>query len=306
MVCNGCNFSLRAFVLLLASRQLMTDMLANHGVLNKTTQCPTCHEQVDLNINSFRFTCDRRYRTHKNTRKCRFRRSGKNGTWFASSKLQFEDIMYLTVLWLKLPHPRQAFITKELSCTNETVVNWSSFCREVCIEWSLNTSVKLGGIGTVVEIDEAKFGRRKYNRGRIIEGKWIFGGFQRNNKNIFLVPVENRTSQTLLAVIQEWILPGTTIVSDCWKSYDILRNEGFEHLKINHSLNFVDPQDPQVHTQNIERTWRNVRGGIPRYGRQEAHMVGYLAEFLFKRRYSGTEDVHHFLMEIARLYPPFP
>jgi len=36
----------------------------------------------------------------------------------------------------------------------------------------------------------------------------------------FLVVVENRTADTLLQVIRDWILPGTTIISDCWKAYD--------------------------------------------------------------------------------------
>jgi len=33
----------------------------------------------------------------------------------------------------------------------------------------------LGGIGEVVEIDECRIGRRKYERGRIVEELWILG-----------------------------------------------------------------------------------------------------------------------------------
>jgi hypothetical protein len=29
----------------------------------------------------------------------------------------------------------------------------------------------------------------------------------------------------------------------------------FEHLSVNHSLNFVDPNDATIHTQNIEGLW---------------------------------------------------
>jgi len=41
-----------------------------------------------------------------------------------------------------------------------------------------------------------------------------------------------RKSETLLALITEWILPGTTIISDCWRSYDCLEDEGYVHLKV--------------------------------------------------------------------------
>ena len=92
----------------------------------------------------------------------------------------------------------------------------------------------------------------------------------------------------LLEFIKEWIHPGTTVVSDCWRACDCL---SFVHESVNHSKNFVDP-DSRTHTQNIERTWREARGGIPHFGRKEKHMVGYLAEFLFNRKYSYRPRVH--------------
>ena len=32
-----------------------------------------------------------------------------------------------------------------------------------------------GGPGTVVEIDESKCGKRKFNRGKKVDGVWVFG-----------------------------------------------------------------------------------------------------------------------------------
>lgn len=58
---------------------------------------------------------------------------------------------------------------------------------------------------------------------------------------MFIVPVPKRTKEILIKVIKDWILPGTIIMSDCWKAYKCLENEEFKHFTVNHSLNFVDP-----------------------------------------------------------------
>ncbi|XP_031338637.1 uncharacterized protein LOC116167416 [Photinus pyralis] len=68
---------------------------------------------------------------------------------------------------------------EELQVSSRTFVDWSSFCREVCMHYLTRRSVLLGGEGVTVEIDEAKIGKRKYNRGRRIEDQWIFGGYER-------------------------------------------------------------------------------------------------------------------------------
>ena len=66
----------------------------------------------------------------------------------------------------------------------------------------------IGGPGTTVEIDESKFGKMKYHRGRKIEGKWVFGGLCRETKACFLVVVECRDKETLFPIIRDQILPG--------------------------------------------------------------------------------------------------
>ena len=57
---------------------------------------------------------------------------------------------------------------------------------------------------------------------------------------------------------------GSTIVSDKWRSYNSLSEHGYVHNSINHKENFVDPSDPLIHTQNIERCWRDLKEWISR------------------------------------------
>ncbi|KAJ8964757.1 hypothetical protein NQ314_004648 [Rhamnusium bicolor] len=86
--------------------------------------------------------------------------------------------------------------------------------HEVFIHWAAVNSENIGGPNKIVEIDEAKIGKRKYNRGRYLEGQWVFGAIERETKRFFLEAVEQRNIDTLLDIIKQRILPGTTVHSD--------------------------------------------------------------------------------------------
>ena len=109
-----------------------------------------------------------------------------------------------------------------------------------------------------VEIDESKFGRRKYNRGRWQEGHWVFGGRERVTGNTFLVEVEKRDAATLVPLIQQYIRPCSVIFSNEWRAYSSLQYLGYTHHTVNHSQNFVDP-NTGAHTLTVERMWGGVK-----------------------------------------------
>ena len=56
-----------------------------------------------------------------------------------------------------------------------------------------------------MEIDESKFVKRKYNRGRLVVAKWILVGYCRTTHEIFLVEcTDNKRNQhTLLRLIKQ-------------------------------------------------------------------------------------------------------
>ena len=76
------------------------------------------------------------------------------------------------------------------------------------------TREPIGGVDPVVEIDEANFRHRKYNRGKLRDGCWVFGGIDRDTKTAFLRTVDERYAASLVPIIQENILPGTAVHSD--------------------------------------------------------------------------------------------
>ena len=57
---------------------------------------------------------------------------------------------------------------------------------------------------------------------------------------------------SFLTTMKDWILPGTKIISDC------LADKGYTHLKVNHSLDFVDTIAGAC-TNKIEASWNAAK-----------------------------------------------
>ena len=77
--------------------------------------------------------------------------------------------------------------------------------------------------------------------------------------------VEDRSADTLIPIIKKHVLPGTIIISDCWKAYSKLEEEGFQHQTVNHSKEFIN-KETGAHTNTIESTWRAVKTSLPKHG----------------------------------------
>ena len=78
---------------------------------------------------------------------------------------------------------------------------------------------------------------------------------------MFIVP--NRTRVELMAKIEQYIAPDTTIMSDDWESYRRINESAnnYTHLTVNHTENYVDPVTG-AHTQTIEGFWGNAKAVI--------------------------------------------
>ena len=159
-------------------------------------------------------------------KECGYKVSVRAGSWFKNFHLTLKKIVKLTYYWVHKIRPETVRRELRINC-EETVVDWFNFCREVCSEVIENENVKIGGPGKTVEKDESKFGKRKYHKGRRKEGAWVFGGIERESKNCFLTSVPDRSAETLIAKIKKHVFPGTNIISDCWKAYSRLAEEGY-------------------------------------------------------------------------------
>ena len=146
-----------------------------------------------------------------------------------------------------------------------------------------------------MEIDESIFGKRKYNRGKRVKGKWILGGVERGTLNYFLVecPHNHRDHHTLVLLIKQHVRPGTIIITDGWKGYIHLGDHGYHHEDVNHSQNFVNPHTG-AHTNTIEVSWGHIKKhcarGVGWLRSDEDSMAIALSEYMWLRKHDIRQD----------------
>ena len=100
----------------------------------------------------------------------------RRDSWFEKSNLSLEEIVKLTYWWCR--GLEQDVIRHGVNISEHTAVDWDSFCRQTCEVTLLEKEEKIGGPAKTVQIDESKFGKRKYHRGHKVEGQWVFGGIE--------------------------------------------------------------------------------------------------------------------------------
>ncbi len=191
---------------------------------------------------------------------------------------------------------------RELNMATNPFVAWRYYCRQICMEAVDDLETMIGGEGCTVQIDESLFSKRKYNRGQVYPEQWVFGGINSENNDCFMVIVPNRTKETLQSIIRQKIRRGTTIISDCWASYNGLELLGYEHKTVNHSYNFVDPIT-LAHTQKVESLWfLSKRRNQRECGTKRSFLSSYLGEFIWRKRIAGDEPFIDLLKCIAKYY----
>jgi len=144
---------------------------------------------------------------------------------------------------------------------------------------------RVGGVGLTVEVDESVIFRRKNHQGRILRSEaatqWIVGGICRETKATFFTLVGDRSSVSIRALLREYVNEGSIVITDFWRGYDGIEDLGFVHKKVNHSENFVAPDDSAVYTQTIERLWRTIKANIPK-GSRYRYRLQYATVATFK------------------------
>ena len=160
-------------------------------------------------------------------------------SFFSKSKLKPNEILEIAYYWLA--GVNSTTLVRITGHSTDTIASYRKYLTQLVSTQCYETTEVIGGPGVIVEIDESKFGKRKYHRGHRVEGAWVFGGIERTPaRRRFAVVVQYRSAETLLALIKEWIDPRSIIHSDMWRGYARIGSElGMSHHTVCHDREFV-------------------------------------------------------------------
>lgn len=217
--------------------------LINQGIVNEDKRCPKCRNIVKISVN-------------RKTYRCTKKSCGKEiglfrKTFMENCNLGLGNLFLLTYLYLHKV-PTQSILLM-LGIGSETMCSWTKYIRQLLADNVEFEDVVIGGKGIIVEIDETKLGKRKYNKGHWVEGVWVLVGVERTpEKRIFAIEVPDRSAETLLTIIQTHVKEGSIINTDGWRSYEsVTETLGMEHNIVNHKKHFKDPITG-THTNTVE------------------------------------------------------
>jgi hypothetical protein len=229
-----------------------------------------------------------------------------NRPFLEASNLSLQAFAQIVYLWAHKVPVSTACEMLELSLP--TLVQWYSFLRDACSNYFERHDYTIGGVGHQAEIDESVISRRKYQQGRLVRERWVFGGIDVETKLGFLIFVEDRSADTLLPLIQRFVAPGSTIASDGWAAYNGISSihvlPPYIHNVVNHSDNFVDPESGAT-TNHVERMWCDAKRRLKSMnGTTDDMLPGHLDEFMWRqsRGKTGTEASNSILQTIAEWY----
>ena len=117
------------------------------------------------------------------------------------------------------------------------------------------------------------------------KGEWVLGLRSRFNDKVFLRPIEDRTTASVVDPILAHVELGATIISDALSSYQELTPDGYRHYTINKAQEgFSRYQahtgfDEKVNVNSIEATWGQFRKYLNRHHKYGGRHVFYVCNY---------------------------
>ena len=230
---------------------------------------------------------------------CRSHLTPLKDTVFYRSNLSMMAWFYALLLFANSSSGvRTSFVRKQLGLGHR-----SSFrlCRMIRVHMAtMPRPARLGGPDKIVHIDEAHL-RYLAVPGSKTRGAALVLGMACEGQVLSGI-IPDRRAETIIPLILDRVVPGSTVVTDAYRSYHALERHGYRHVQINHSVAF---HDFKGNTNNpIEAYWATVKRTLSGYRQISAdNLWTYLAEIEF--RYNRRSRKPEIFDELVTHFRPY-
>ncbi|HSQ94764.1 MAG TPA: IS1595 family transposase [Croceibacterium sp.] len=180
-------------------------------------------------------------------------------------------------------------VERQLGVTYKTA--WR-MCHEIRKYMAtVDGSDPIGGLGSVVEIDETFIGG--YERGALGgAGKSVVLGMREKGGDVVTQVIPNRRRATLLPIITKHVERFSIIHTDTWLGYSSLCDKlnRYAHYRVNHDAGEYVSRKTGATTNGIEGFWAQLKRGIngTHIHVSAKHLPKYLGEFEFRHNMRAT------------------
>ena len=225
------------------------------------------------------------------------------GTPFERTRTSLRDWFHVMFLFASTRNGVAAkAVERQLGVTYKTA--WR-MCHEIRkYMGALDSDDPLGGPGSEVEIDETLIGGSVSGMGSGYKGNktCVVGMLERGGELVTRV-VSSRTKPAMHTLINKYILPGTTVHTDEFGGYKDLADNGFNHVKVDHSAKVFATADG-AGVNAIEGFWACLKRGIngTHIHVSGKHLPKYLGEFEYRynMRHVPHLMLHRMVFSFAR------
>lgn len=252
--------------------------LKNHGIFHESKVCHRGHTMT-LYYSQKR---PPRYRCGL----CRKESSALVGTFFEGARLPLDKLITYIYFWASDVAQARAREMSGIS-SHVTTARLRRRLRDVCAS---HNSLQVPETGTW-QVDECQMGDRK-----------VLGGVNESNGRVWFRTIPDRTSESILPVVAEFIDRESIINTDGltgYKPIDRYRGRQWTHRVCVHSRGQYKDFRTGACTNTIEATFR-----VLRHFWDGVDLEGHLSEQSFKRNTRPKDAFYAILKAIADFYPP--
>ena len=146
---------------LTATEESSRQFLTSRNVLRQNVDCSSCNSPMVMVACAASKSADLYIWKCRSCKKCKGIRTD---SILAGSNLSFKSFLTM-IFYFAFKSLTNVEVAAVTGISDKTVVDFRTTVANGVADWFLRNCTPLGGPGKIVEIDEAKFGKRKFNKG---------------------------------------------------------------------------------------------------------------------------------------------